>query len=68
MHHLTKLIPFEHCNIVEYGDVEFSGFNHSDRLDDIYKAYCRIKDADVFPLSIGGGRHGDLSNTQSPGS
>lgn len=54
MHHLTKLIPFEHSNIVEYGDVEFTGFNHSDRLNDIYATYCRIKDADVFPLSIGG--------------
>lgn len=54
MHHVTRFIPFEHCNIVEYGDVEFTGFNHSDRLNDIYKTYCRIKDADVLPLSIGG--------------
>ena len=54
MHHVTKVIPFEKCDIVEYGDVEFTGFNHSDRLHDVYKAYCRIKDADVFPLSIGG--------------
>jgi agmatinase len=54
MHHLTKLIPFENCNIVEYGDVDFTGLNHADRINDIYQTYMKIKDAGVIPLSVGG--------------
>lgn len=54
MHHVTKFIPFENCNIVEYGDVEFTGLNHSDRVEDIYNTYVKIKEAGVIPLTIGG--------------
>lgn len=54
MHHVTKAIPFEQCSIVEYGDVQFSGINHEDRVNDIYKTYTRISEANVFPLSVGG--------------
>jgi agmatinase len=54
MHHQSQLIPFERCNIVEYGDVEFTGLNHQQRIDDIYQTYRKISDAGVLPLSIGG--------------
>jgi len=54
MHHMSKIIPFECCNVVEYGDVEFSGINHEERINDIYEFFKPIKDAGVLPLSVGG--------------
>ena len=53
-HHKTGLIPFEHCDIVEYGDVEFTSLDHGQRIDDIYRHYLPIKEANVMPLSVGG--------------
>jgi agmatinase len=54
MHHVTKFIPFEACSIADYGDVRFSGIDHSTRIEDIFRTYEQLHAAGVFPLSVGG--------------
>ncbi len=37
-----------------YGVLIFSSFDHTKRIDEINDIYCRLKSADVAPLTLGG--------------
>lgn len=54
VHHITKTIPFNMCNVIDYGDVEFDTFSLSGRVENIRQTYCQLDDAGVVPLSVGG--------------
>lgn len=50
----TNAIPFNMCNIIEYGDVPFTSFSAKERCEDIFRTYTKLVDQDVVPLSCGG--------------
>ncbi len=54
VHHVTKTIPFEICNIADYGDVEFSGLSIETRVENIYNNFLKFKAAGVSTLAVGG--------------
>jgi guanidinopropionase len=49
-----RVIPFESCNVIDFGDVEFTSYSAKERCEDIFKTYSALKDNDVVPLSCGG--------------
>jgi agmatinase len=56
VHHYTKVCPFDLCNVIDWGDVEFESDGYAlDRcLESIEKVYSEIAARDIVPLSIGG--------------
>ena len=54
VHRATKCIPFDCCNIIDYGDVDFTSYSGTQRHEDIFETYSRLKDSNVVPLSVGG--------------
>ena len=54
IHESWKTMPFEICNIVDYGDVAFSGTGGKERCEDIYKLYKEFHRRGISPLSCGG--------------
>lgn len=55
IHHVTKINPFELCNIADVGDVRFNGvYDHEAVNRDIEAFYAQLHAAGVIPLSAGG--------------
>ena len=55
IHHVTSVVPFDMCNIIDYGDVDFSnGFDVQDRIESIYETFIKLADNDITTLTIGG--------------
>ncbi len=56
VHYKTRVCPFDLCNIIDWGDIEFVEdiYNLSSNLEDIYKVYREFADAGISPLTIGG--------------
>jgi agmatinase len=55
MHHQSNIIPEEHCEFIDYGDVPFETLYELDKgIREIEAFYHRVCDAGVIPLSAGG--------------
>jgi guanidinopropionase len=55
IHHVTRLNPYELCNIADLGDVNFlNPFDQQQCFADITKFYSKICAAGAVPLSVGG--------------
>ena len=55
IHHITGTVPFDMCNIIDYGDVDLSrGFNVEDRIDCIYETFLKLTSHRITTLTIGG--------------
>lgn len=56
VHYYNNLCPYDMCNIVDYGDVEFSEdpYNLRANLEEIADLYAEFKDRGIAPLTIGG--------------
>ncbi len=55
IHHVTSVVPFDMCNIIDYGDVDFgNAFDVQDRIDSIYETFLKLADNDITTLTIGG--------------
>ena len=55
IHHVTKVNPYELCNVADVGDVRFSSvYDHEAVTRDIERFYTCLHDAGVIPLSAGG--------------
>jgi guanidinopropionase len=55
IHHVTRLNPYELCNIADVGDVNFSNpFDQQQCNTDITDYYRKIYAARAMPLSVGG--------------
>jgi len=55
MHHQSQIIPAEHCEYIDYGDVPFQALYEIDKcIDEIESFYHRVCDAGVTPISAGG--------------
>lgn len=53
---LTRANPFENCNIIDWGDVEFdrNGFDLSSNLQQIAETYEQFGERDISTFSVGG--------------
>ena len=62
-HYLTKVNPFEICNIIDWGDVEFKEdiYNLAANLMELAEVYSTFKDSNVTPLTVGGEHTGTYS-------
>jgi arginase family enzyme len=47
-------IPFQHCSIIDYGDIEWSATSLDARLEDIYRDFLSIGEAGCYSLNCGG--------------
>jgi guanidinopropionase len=47
-------IPFEQCNIIDFGDVEWSATDLQTRLEDIYQVFLELGQAGCYTLNCGG--------------
>lgn len=56
VHHHTKVCPFDICNIVDWGDVEFTNdiYNLDSNIAEIESVYSTFHKAGIAPLTIGG--------------
>ena len=55
IHHVTRVNPYELCNIADLGDVNFTNpFDQKQCLSDITDFYFKICAAGAMPLSVGG--------------
>jgi guanidinopropionase len=55
IHHVSKINPYELCNIADVGDVRFSSvYDHEAVNKDIETYYTQLHESDVIPLSAGG--------------
>jgi len=54
IHECWKTMPFEICNIIDFGDIAFSGTGGKDRCGDIYAAYKEFYRKGISTLSCGG--------------
>ena len=54
IHERFKTMPYEICNIIDYGDVSFSATGGKERCADIYKVYKEFYDRGISPLTCGG--------------
>lgn len=56
VNYANNLCPFDMCNIVDYGDLEFmdNPYNLTSNLDEISRLYGEFKDRNIVPLTIGG--------------
>ncbi|MEH0020387.1 MAG: arginase family protein [Desulfobacter sp.] len=56
VHYHTKVCPFDICNIIDWGDVEFEKdiYNLDANLAEIEEIYTGFQKAGIAPLSIGG--------------
>ncbi len=50
----TEKIPFDQCNIIDYGDVEWSAADLKARVEDIYRTFKTLGDAGLYTLNCGG--------------
>jgi guanidinopropionase len=55
IHHVSKINPYDLCNIADIGDVGFEAlYDHKAVVRDIEAFYTRVHAAGVVPLSAGG--------------
>ncbi len=55
IHHVSKINPYDLCQIADIGDVTFEGvYDHKSVVRDIEAFYGRVHAAGVVPLSAGG--------------
>jgi len=55
IHHVTRLNPYELCNIADVGDVPFTHVFEIERaMEDIESFYSELHQADVVPVTAGG--------------
>ena len=56
VNYYNNLCPFDICNIIDYGDMEFQDdmYNLKSNLNEITKLYKEIYKAGAVPLTIGG--------------
>jgi guanidinopropionase len=55
VHHVTRVNPYELCNVADLGDVDFTNpFDIQQTLADITAFYRAVCDAGAIPLSVGG--------------
>ena len=54
IHHITDVVPFDMCSIVDYGDIDFTGFDLKERIDNIYQTFLKFKESNISTLSVGG--------------
>ena len=55
VHHVTRVNPYELCNVADVGDVNFSNpFDLQQCFADITDFYSKICAAGAVPLSVGG--------------
>ena len=56
VHYKTKVCPFDICNIIDWGDVEFTddAYNLAACLEQIHADYESFADRDIATLTIGG--------------
>lgn len=56
VNYYNSLCPFDICNIIDYGDMEFTKdmYSLNSNLDEIADLYSDFKDNGVAPLTIGG--------------
>ena len=54
MNDVTNRIPFEQCNIADYGDVEWSSTSLDVRLGDIESVFKSLGDLGCYTLNCGG--------------
>ena len=50
----TGQVPFNQCNIIDYGDVEWSASNLVTRTEDIAAAFEELGRAEIYTLNCGG--------------
>jgi len=53
-HDVTGNIPFQQCNIIDYGDVQWSATDLQVRLEDIAKVFQKLGEAGCATLNCGG--------------
>jgi len=49
-----RIIPFETCNVIDWGDMEFNSYSAKERCDEIYEAFKAFKAHNIVPLTCGG--------------
>jgi guanidinopropionase len=55
IHHVTRVNPYDLCNVADVGDIRFSSvYRHEAVNADIENYYAKLRAAGVIPLSAGG--------------
>ena len=55
IHHITGVVPFDMCNIIDYGDVDISkGLDIRDRIESIHETFLKLADHNISTLTVGG--------------
>lgn len=54
IHERWRTMPFDLCNIIDYGDIVFTGTGGKERCEDIYKVYKDFYKRGIAPLTCGG--------------
>ena len=56
VHHVTGVVPYDICNIADWGDIEFTTdvYNLDACLEAIYQQYKLFQSSDIVPFSVGG--------------
>lgn len=56
VHYANSLCPFDICNIVDFGDMEFQDdmYNLRANIEEIARQYTVFRQAGAYPLTIGG--------------
>jgi arginase family enzyme len=50
----SDLIPFEVCNVIDYGDLDLVFKESSQALDVLTEVYAKFRKANVSPITVGG--------------
>lgn len=50
----SDLIPFEVCNVIDYGDLDLFFKESSQALDVLTEVYAKFRQANVSPITVGG--------------
>lgn len=53
-HDSTGNSPYMQCNVIDYGDIEWSACNMDMRVNDIYEAFKELAESGITPLACGG--------------
>ncbi|MDH5424559.1 MAG: agmatinase [Gammaproteobacteria bacterium] len=54
VHHVSRIAPYELCNVADLGDVEVNPFDIPDAMDKITAFFRDVIDAGAVPLAVGG--------------
>ncbi len=55
-HYATKIVPFDLCSIIDWGDVAFTQdpYNLNACLNQLYDIYLHFQQSEIMPFTIGG--------------